>query len=59
MVLTAIFLQVYGDNHVSKDGVLITETGPGGLFFAIIAVAFVFLWLELMQFTKDKQGYFR
>jgi hypothetical protein len=59
MVLTAIFLQIHGENRISEDGALITETGPEGLFFAIIVVAFVFLWLELMQFTKNKQVYFR
>jgi hypothetical protein len=58
MVLTAIVLQIRGDNHISKDGVLITETGPEGLFIAIIAVAIVFLWLELLQFIKSKQEYF-
>ncbi|KAF9133266.1 hypothetical protein BGW39_010184 [Mortierella sp. 14UC] len=59
LVLTVIFLQIHSENRVSEEGVLTTESGPEGLFIAIIVVAFIFLWLELVQLAKDKQGYIR
>jgi hypothetical protein len=61
MVLTAVFLQIYGDNHMDDENVerpvLVSDPGPEGLYIAIIVIAFLFLWLELVQFMKDKRGY--
>ncbi|KAK3848238.1 MAG: hypothetical protein J3R72DRAFT_93606 [Linnemannia gamsii] len=59
LVITAIFLQIDGGNRVTEEGVLISNPGPEGVFIAIIVVAFVFLWLELVQFMEDKEGYIR
>ena len=59
MVLTAIFLQIYGNQNVSeaKNGRI--DLGLEGLFVAIIVVASVFLWLEFVQLLKDKRSYIR
>lgn len=59
MVLTAIFLQVYGNKDASeaKNGRI--DLGLEGLFVAIIVVASVFLWLELVQLLRDKGSYIR
>ncbi|KAF8939885.1 hypothetical protein BGZ47_008018 [Haplosporangium gracile] len=59
MVLTAIFLQIYGnqDGLEAKNGRI--DHGLEGLFVAIIVVSFIFLWLEFVQLLKDKRSYFR
>ncbi|KAK3848237.1 MAG: hypothetical protein J3R72DRAFT_430182 [Linnemannia gamsii] len=59
LVLTAVFLQIYGENRVTDEGVLISDPGPEGLYIAIIVIAFTFLWLELGQFVKQKRDYIR
>ncbi|KAF9133267.1 hypothetical protein BGW39_010185 [Mortierella sp. 14UC] len=57
LVLTAVFLQIYGENGVTDEGALISDPGPEGLYIAIIVIAFTYLWLELVQLMKDKRGY--
>ncbi|CAO3564372.1 unnamed protein product [Mortierella alpina] len=47
LVLVAVFVQVYGPNR----GAL------AGIFVAIIALASIFLWLELAQLSKHRRGY--
>ncbi|KAK3848234.1 MAG: hypothetical protein J3R72DRAFT_430168 [Linnemannia gamsii] len=59
LVLTAVFLQIYGENRVTDEGVLISDPSPEGLYIAIIVIAFTFLWLELGQFVKQKRDYIR
>ncbi|KAG0272601.1 hypothetical protein BGZ95_011621 [Linnemannia exigua] len=59
LVLTAVFLQIYGDNRVTEDGVLISDPGPEGLYIAIIVIACTFQWLELVQVMKEKREYFK
>ncbi|KAK3839302.1 MAG: hypothetical protein JOS17DRAFT_179074 [Linnemannia elongata] len=61
LVLTAIFLQIYGEQEqdTSNEGKTKSDLGLDGLFIAIIGVAFIFLWLELVQLLKDKRGYIR
>ncbi|KAF9911927.1 hypothetical protein EC991_001833 [Linnemannia zychae] len=59
LVLTAIFLQIDGANRAEEKGALISDSSPEGLFIAIIAVAFIFLWLEILQLAKDKETYIR
>ncbi|KAF9911917.1 hypothetical protein EC991_001823 [Linnemannia zychae] len=68
LVLTAVFLQIYGKNHrfievvneageKSEEVELLSDPHQEGLFIAIIVTSFTFLWLELVQFMKDKRGY--
>ncbi|KAF9153702.1 hypothetical protein BG015_002830 [Linnemannia schmuckeri] len=61
LVLTAIFLQIYGNQEqvALKEGERYTDLGLDGLFLVIIVVAFIFLWLELVQLLKEKRGYIR
>ncbi|KAG0208467.1 hypothetical protein BGX33_006225 [Mortierella sp. NVP41] len=51
LVLTTIFLQIYGDDSFDRT--------LEGLFIAIIVIAPVFLWLELIQLIREKQDYLR
>ncbi|KAF9280663.1 hypothetical protein BGZ88_012049 [Linnemannia elongata] len=61
LVLTAIFLQIYGkqEQDAPKEGEKKSNLGQDGLFISIIVVAFIFLWLEFVQLLKDKRGYIR
>ncbi|KAH7057829.1 hypothetical protein BKA57DRAFT_519018 [Linnemannia elongata] len=61
LVLTAIFLQIYGkqEHDAPKEGEKKSNLGQDGLFISIIVVAFIFLWLEFVQLLKDKRGYIR
>lgn len=47
LVLVTVFLQVYNDQG----------NRMAGLFVAIIALACIFLWLELIQLIRDKKSY--
>ncbi|KAF9151279.1 hypothetical protein BG015_006869 [Linnemannia schmuckeri] len=47
LVLVTVFLQVYSDQG----------NRMAGLFVAIVALAGVFLWLELIQMIRDKKSY--
>ncbi|KAF9903109.1 hypothetical protein EC991_004135 [Linnemannia zychae] len=69
LVLTAVFLQIYGDNHLEEEMViedgetvekskLFSDPGPEGLYISIIVIAFIFLYLELVQLMKDTRRYF-
>ncbi|KAG0363467.1 hypothetical protein BGX24_004883 [Mortierella sp. AD032] len=69
LVLTAVFLQIYGDNRVVEKNVIIndkpevikelfSDPGPGGLYISIIVIALMFLWLEIVQLMKDIRCYF-
>ncbi|KAG0195865.1 hypothetical protein BGX33_002438, partial [Mortierella sp. NVP41] len=51
LVLIAVFLQIYGDDSLDRS--------LEGLFIAITVIASIFLWLELIQLFRDKQGYLR
>ncbi|KAG0297994.1 hypothetical protein BGZ96_003641 [Linnemannia gamsii] len=47
LVLVTVFLQVYNDQG----------NRMAGLFVAIVALAGIFLWLELIQLIRDKKSY--
>ncbi|KAF8945149.1 hypothetical protein BGZ47_003190 [Haplosporangium gracile] len=47
LVLVTVFLQVYNDQG----------NRMAGLFVAIVALAGIFLWLELIQMIQDKKSY--
>jgi hypothetical protein len=47
LVLVTVFLQVYTDQG----------NRMAGLFVAIVALAGIFLWLELIQLIRDKKSY--
>lgn len=47
LVLTTVFLQVYNDQG----------NRMAGLFVAIVALAGIFLWLELIQMIRDRKSY--
>lgn len=59
MVLTAIFLQISLPPNLQEEHNGRIDLGLESLFVAIIVVAFVFLWLELVQLLKDKRAYIR
>ncbi|KAF9920338.1 hypothetical protein FBU30_009848 [Linnemannia zychae] len=67
LVIMAVFFQIYGNTRIEEVQVtpdeiqnnLVIDLGPMGLFVAIIPIALLFLWLEFIQFLKDRRGYFR
>ncbi|KAG0196136.1 hypothetical protein BGX33_002022, partial [Mortierella sp. NVP41] len=66
LVLTAVFLQIYGGDNLNDENDKAKEDEKKrlgrsleGPFIAIITIASIFLWLELVQLFKDKQDYLR
>ncbi|KAF9549876.1 hypothetical protein EC957_002447 [Mortierella hygrophila] len=57
MVLTAIFFQIYVEPNLAEEHNGRIDLGLESLFVAIIVVAFIFLWLELVQLLRDKRDY--
>ncbi|KAF9140294.1 hypothetical protein BGX30_006738 [Mortierella sp. GBA39] len=57
MVLTAIFFQIEVEPNLAEENNGRIDLGLESLFVAIIVVAFIFLWLELVQLLKDKRAY--